>query len=191
MHLGTVRIEATTILTTCIELVRLIQYQLNYLTAARLSLMESYAALQRKDIFFFFAWFRSSLRATRGHAEQKRRAASRGPHDPSDCRGPQSSHIQRFGKSPYGRYSHVKLGFLAAVTYYLQRSANADRKVVTGLLLFAGYSRLLEQPPSGPKASELKPITTTGKASGLNTRLLLSWGQDFHLLMFCILCAIY
>lgn len=52
MHLGTVRIEATTILTTCIKLVRLIQYQLNYLTAARLSLMESYAALQRKGIFF-------------------------------------------------------------------------------------------------------------------------------------------
>lgn len=144
-----------------------------------------------KGYFFFLCMislvFESDTRSRRA----KRRAASRGPHDPSDCRGPQSSHIQRLGKSPYGRYSHVKLGFLAAVTYYLQRSANADRKVVTGLLLFAGYSRLLEQPPSGPKASELKPITTTGKASGLNTRLLLSWGQDFHLLMFCILCAIY
>lgn len=40
---------------------------------------------------------------------------------------------------------------------------------MTGALLFAGYSRLLEQPPLGPKASELKPITRTGRARGLNT----------------------
>lgn len=31
----------------------------------------------------------------------------------------------------------------------------------------SGYSRLLEQPPLGPKASELKPITRIGKARGL------------------------
>lgn len=42
-------------------------------------------------------------------------------------------------------------------------------KVVTELLQCSGYSRLLEQPPLGPKASELKPITSTGKARRLNT----------------------
>lgn len=31
----------------------------------------------------------------------------------------------------------------------------------------SGYSRLLEQPPLGPEASKLKPITTMGKARGL------------------------
>ena len=33
----------------------------------------------------------------------------------------------------------------------------------------SGYSRLLAQPPLGPKARELKPITRIGKARGLNT----------------------
>lgn len=144
-----------------------------------------------KEGYFFLCMislvFESDTRSRRAEAPHSLAGSGR----PLWLTGPQSSHIQRLGKSPYGRYSHVKLGFLAAVTYYLQCSANADRKVVTGLLLLASYSRLLEQPPSGPKTSELKPITTTGKASGLNTRLLLSWGQDFHLLMFCILCAIY
>lgn len=44
---------------------------------------------------------------------------------------------------------------------------------MTGALLLAGYSGLLEQPPLGPKASELKPITRTGRARGLNTASLL------------------
>lgn len=39
---------------------------------------------------------------------------------------------------------------------------------MTELLQCSRYSRLLEQPPLGPKASELKPITSTGKARGLN-----------------------
>lgn len=63
----------------------------------------------------------------------------------------------------------MKLRFLTAVTCYLQSSAKADRKVMTRLLQCSGYSRLLQQPPLGPKASELKPITRIGKARGLNT----------------------
>lgn len=76
--------------------------------------------------------------------------------------------MQKPGKCPCQSHSHGQLPLLAAVTCYLQSPAKADTKVVTELLQCPGYSRLLEQPPLGPKTSELTPITSTGKARGLN-----------------------
>lgn len=76
--------------------------------------------------------------------------------------------MQKLGKCPCQRHSRGQFPLLVAVTCYLQSPAKADTKVVTELLQCSGYSRMLEQPPLGPKTSELKPITSTGKARGLN-----------------------
>lgn len=76
--------------------------------------------------------------------------------------------MQKPGQCPCQRHFRGHLPLLAAVTCYLQSPAKADTKLVTELLQCSGDSRLLEQPPLGPKPSEFKPITSTGKARGLN-----------------------
>jgi len=127
---------------------------------------------------FSFSWYDFICLCEWCAITKKRSAVNpqRGPDNLADYATPATTRVHRAGKpsslgSPRtgGIPRRKKLRFLAAVTCYLQSSANTDRKVVTGLLRCSDYSGLLEQPSLGPKAREFKPITRTGKARGVNT----------------------